>query len=156
MTRAQIGKAMRVTAALATACCVTLSGVDRASARDDGVLQFFTSVFGGAGAASGQAAPAEDAAEQQRQARPLTVRPRRTTRLAVAALPVKPEKVAIFQDRTLRRGDAVMTAKGMRIFMGSNAWPYRSEDFVDLADSGREVSKATEKVLADLDKRPGG
>ena len=71
-------------------------------------------------------------------------------------MPVKPEKVAIFEDRTLRRGDAVMTAKGMRIFVGSNAGPHTSEDFVDLAKSGREVSKTTEKVLADLDKRPGG
>ena len=154
MTRAQIGHAMRVAAALAAACCATLSGVDRASARDDGVLQFFTSVFGGA--SSGQAAPAEEGAEQQRLARPLTVRPRRTPRFTVAAVPVKPEKVAIFEDRTLRRGDAVMTAKGMRIFMGSGAWPYRSEDFVDLAASGREISKTTERVLADLDKRPGG
>ena len=156
MTRAQLANAVRVTAALAMACCATLSRVDRASARDDGVLQFFTSVFGGAGASSGQAAPADDGAEQQRQARPLTVRARRTPRLAFAAVLVKPEKVAIFEDRTLRRGDAVMTAKGMRIFMGSNAWPYRSEDFVDLAASGREVSKTTGKVLADLDKRPGG
>ncbi len=146
---------MRAVAALSTACCVTLSAVDRASARDDGVLQFFTSAFGGAGASAGQNAPFDDKVDQLPQGRPLTVRPRRTPRLAVVAVPVKPEKVAILEDRTLRRGDAVMTAKGMRIFVGST-WPHTSEDFVDLAKSGRELSKTEGKALADLDRRPGG
>ena len=77
-------------------------------------------------------------------------------RLAFAPVPVKPQTVSILDDPTLRRGDAVMTAKGMRIFVGSTTGPHTNEDFVDLAKSGREVSKATGKVLADLDRRPGG
>ena len=55
----------------------------------------------------------------------------------------------------MRRGDAVMTAKGVRIFAGSSSWPYAESDFVALTDSG-EVSKTTSKVLAQLDKLPRG
>ena len=152
----KIGTAVRGVSALAVALCVTLSSVDKAAARDDGVLQFFSSMFGGAGASSSQVAPSDGGVDQPRQGRSLTIRPRRKPRLAVAGLPVKPGKVAIFEDRTLRRGDAVMTAGGLKIFVGSNTWPYKSGDFVALAKSGREVSKMTEKVLADLDRRPGG
>ena len=156
MTMAKIGTAMQGAAALTLACCVTLSAVDTAAARDDGVLQFFSSVFGGAGASSNQVVTPDDGTDQPRQGRSLTIRPRRKPRLAVAAVPVKPGKVAIFEDRTLRRGDAVMTADGLRIFVGSNSWPHTSDDFVAIAKSGRDVSKTTEKVLAGLDRRPGG
>ena len=152
---AKIGTAMRGAAALAVACCLTLSAVDTAAARDDGVLQFFSSMLGGSGASSSQTAPPNVGVDQPRQVRPLTIRPRRKPGLSIAAVPVKPGKVAILEDRTLRRGDAVMTANGLRIFVGSNTWPYTSDDFVALAKSGREVSKTTEKVLADLDRRPG-
>ena len=147
---------MRIAAACGAACCLTLSDADPASARDDGVLQFFTSAFGGAGASSARTAPSDDVVDQPSQARPLTVRPRRQPRLAVAAVPVKPEKVAILEDPTLRRGDAVMTAKGLRIFVGSSASLHRSDDFVALANSGRDISKSTVKILVDLDRRPGG
>ena len=153
MTFKQVRTAMRVAMVAATACGVALSMVDRASARDDGVLEFLTSAFGGAGAASGPSYPADD---QPYRDRPLTVRPRRVPRLAVAAVPVKPEKVSIRDDTTLRRGDAVMTETGMRIFVGSTTGPHTSEDFVDLAKSDHVVSKTTEKVLADFDRRPGG
>lgn len=146
---------MRIAAACGAACCVTLSAADPASARDDGVLQFFTSAFGGAGAPSVRT-PSDDGVDQPLQARPLTVRPRRQPRLAVAAVPVKPEKVAILEDPTLRRGDAVMTANGLRIFVGSSASLHTSDDFVALANSGRDVSKTTVKILVNLDRRPGG
>ncbi len=155
MTSNLVRTTTRVAAIVATACAVTLSMADQASARDDGVLEFFTSAFGGAGAGA-VAGPPRSVDDQPYRVRPLTVRPRRVPRLAFAAVPVKPEKVSILEDTTLRRGDAVMTEKGMRIFVGSSAGPHTREDFVDLARSDRLVSKTTEKVLADLDRRPGG
>ena len=156
MTKAQIEATTRTAMALAASCCILLTAVDRASARDDGVLQFFSSAFGGAGAASSQIAPSDDTIDQPLQGRTLTIRPRRKPRLAVASLPVKPAKVAILEDPTLRRGDAVMTANGLRIFVGSNTSLHTRDDFVALANSGRDVSKTTEKILVDLDRRPGG
>ena len=155
MTIAKIRTVTRSSAALAATCCVMLAAVDPAAARDDGVLQFFSSVFGGAGASSSQVAPSGENIESPRQGRPLTVRPRRIPRLAVAAVPIKPEKVAILEDRTLRRGDAVMTAGGLRIFVGSTSGLHTKDDFIDLAKSGHEVTTTTEKVLADLNRRPG-
>lgn len=35
-------------------------------------------------------------------------------------------------DRTLRRGDFVMTAQGVRMFVGAGRFPYRAEDFRDV------------------------
>ncbi len=156
MATAQIGTAIRTAAALVAACYILLAAVDRASARDDSVLQFFSSAFGGAGASSSQVTPSDATIDLPLQERPLTIRPRRRPRLAVAALPVKPAKVAILEDPTLRRGDAVMTAEGLRIFVGSNASPHRRNDFVALANSGGDISKTTEKILVNLNRRPGG
>ena len=62
----------------------------------------------------------------------------------VAALPSKP--TSIYEDRTLRRGDAVMTDKGLRIFDGSRSFPYLPSDFVDL-DKSRAVPKSIRKSL---------
>ena len=69
--------------------------------------------------------------------------------------PTKPGKVSIFEDRTLRRGDAVMMAQGIRVFAGSNSWPYTPGDFVGL-DDAKHLSRDTTKVLVQLDKLPRG
>lgn len=63
------------------------------------------------------------------------------------------EPVSIFEDRTLRRGDAVMTRDGVRIFSGSASWPHRPTDFVAVAET-RGLDKATAKMLTDLDRAP--
>ena len=88
-------------------------------------------------------------------ARSLTVRlhDKAPPKSSVAEVPTKPIAVSIFEDRTLRRGDAVMTANGIRIFAGSSSWPYTAGDFVPLA-SAKDVSKENVAVLASLDRLP--
>ena len=88
--------------------------------------------------------------------RSLTVRlhhPAVSSGSQVAQTDRKPERVSIYEDRTLRRGDAVMMAKGMRIFVGSKSWPYTDADFVSLVDAGR-VDPAVQKALAELERLP--
>ncbi len=145
-----------------------------ASARDDaGVHDFFSSMFGG-GEQSGSAPAAAQhyqqtpfvdpleglgrSATSSRAERPLTVklhRPKVAKLTRLVQLPARSGRVSIFEDRTLRRGDAVMTAKGIRIFAGSRSWPYQETDFVALADA-RQLSKDLQKVLLDLDRMPHG
>ena len=169
--------------ALVTGSAV-LGAVHTASARDDsGVHEFFSSMFGGGGGGD-QAEPAPAPAPRyepvpsytrpaQRSIRrssyarlpaprtsaerPLTVKLHRpvTTKAQLADAQARPGRVSIFQDKTLRRGDAVMTAKGIRIFAGSNSWPYQDRDFVALADA-RQLDKGLQKVLLDLDRMPHG
>ena len=70
-------------------------------------------------------APAEGPAVSSEPERPLTVRPARKKRssarasLARAAVPGKTGPVSIYEDPTLRTGDAVMTKNGMRVFSGA-------------------------------------
>lgn len=137
-----------------------------AAASDDGVHQFFSAIFGG-GAAEIAVAPAPvqnqgapgipyRAPRRAFRGRPLTVQLHKAKpKLAIAQLPTKPGKVSIFDDRTLRRGDAVMTAGGIRIFAGSGALPHASSDFVDLKIS-KELGKDITKVLAEVDRLPRG
>jgi len=137
-----------------------------AAASDDGVHQFFSAIFGG-GVAEIAVAPArmqnQGAAEVPYRApqrpfrgRPLTVRLHKAKpKLAVAQLPTKPGKVSIFDDGTLRRGDAVMMAGGIRIFAGSGALPHASSDFVGLTAS-KDLGKDLTKVLAEVDRLPRG
>ncbi len=73
----------------------------------------------------------------------------------IAQAPTRPGKVSIFEDKTLRRGDAVMTVKGIRIFAGSNSWPYQDSDFVALADA-RQLDKGLQKILLAIDRMPRG
>ena len=42
-----------------------------------------------------------------------------------------------FEDYTLRQGDAVMTAKGLRIFQGARRYPFAFADFRPLSKSPR-------------------
>jgi len=43
--------------------------------------------------------------------------------------------VALFHDLTLRKGDSIMTAAGVRVFRGAHKPPYDMDDFIDLAQS---------------------
>ena len=88
--------------------------------------------------------------------RPLTVklnRPKIVRPAQIAQGRTTPVKVSIFEDKTLQRGDAVMTTKGIRIFAGSNSWPYQASDFVALSNA-RQMDKGMQKVLLDLDRMP--
>ncbi len=49
---------------------------------------------------------------------------------------------SLLRDFTLRRGDAVVTSTGVKVFHGGGHYPYRQADFVRLAES-RDVQKAT-------------
>lgn len=77
--------------------------------------------------------------------------PRRLVRLASEAPPLTVRQapagpVSIYEDRTLREGDAVMTGKGLKVFAGSSSWPYRDSDFKAIADV-RSLDKATRQEL---------
>ena len=156
---------------LALAGLVTLTTIRGASA-EDGVGGFLQSIFGGGSA--GQKAAALTPAPSPQQSpgstssdrhsylrfanavhgRPLTVRLRKAaTKIAFTQSPTKPGKVSIYEDRTLRRGDAVMTAEGVRVFIGSSSWPYAAGDFVALT-TAKNLNKDTVKVLAEVDRLP--
>ena len=160
-TATPIRATLRRTARLGLAGAALLAAVNGASA-DDGLGGFLASIFGGH---PQQAAPAPPAAPAYAPAsvqyrrvrvRPLTVRLHAAKpRLVLAQTPTKPGKVSIYEDRTLRRGDAVMTAEGVRIFAGSASWPYRAGDFVGLKDA-KSLDRDASKVLAQLDKLPRG
>lgn len=47
--------------------------------------------------------------------------------------PDKPPLVSILEDQTLRRGDAVVMADGLRVFSGREKGPHRPRDFVRLS-----------------------
>lgn len=124
-----------------------------ASAREDGGIQgFFAHAFG-------MDSPQQDASpnwyDPDQEDRPLVVTPhrRRTTIRPpkIAKGPTAP--VSIYEDTTLRRGDAVMTANGIRIFQGSRTLPYRDTDFVAIADS-TNVSRDVAKALNAVDRLP--
>jgi hypothetical protein len=59
--------------------------------------------------------------------------------IAHADIPPPSGPVSIYNDRTLQRGDSVMTAQGLRVFKGSSRFPYRASDFVPLAEASRFV-----------------
>jgi len=59
--------------------------------------------------------------------------------------------VPVKQDFTLRRGDAVMTDKGFRIFNGASRWPYRDSDFVPLARA-RQVAGGNRTTLRAIER----
>lgn len=163
--------AMRRSACVVVAGGMLLAAVHGASADDSGLHAFFSSLLpGGAGHAAAPA-PVEtsrpvrmsrpyggdwpiESRLRMARARPLTVHPHEP-RIVVAQGPTKPVKVSILEDRTLRAGDAVMTAKGIRIFAGSTSWPYTPGDFVRL-DAAGHLGKDTSKVLAQLDRLPRG
>jgi hypothetical protein len=160
----------RRTLILVLAGMTTLATVQGASA-EDGIGGFFSSIFGGGSSHQQASAPAAAPASYEPSPtygrsytrfshsfhqRTLTVRLHKAApKVGLAQVPTKPEKVSIFEDRTLKRGDAVMTADGIRVFAGSAAWPYTKADFVDLA-AAKDLSKDTVKVLAEVDRLPHG
>lgn len=156
---------LRRTVRLGLAGTLLVVGATGASA-DDGIGGFLSSIFGEQPQQSAPAAPAAPEAAPQAmpvfnrvrhlRPRPLTVRLHPTKpKIVVAQTPTKPGKVSIYEDRTLRRGDAVMTADGVRIFAGSNSWPYKANDFVVLKDA-KNLDRDTSKLLAELDRPPRG
>ncbi len=130
-----------------------------ASARDSGGIQdFFAREFGiGATPEPQPAAPVWS--EENPYDRPLVVRPRHARKprplQAVAVVKGPTGPVSIYEDRTLRRGDAVMTATGIRIFKGSSTMPYRDADFVAISQTN-EISKDVAKTLLAMDRVPRG
>jgi hypothetical protein len=58
--------------------------------------------------------------------------------------------MSLFEDRTLRRGDGVMTPIGVRVFRGATRWPLRSRDFVSLAEA--DVSRRARSALTTVER----
>ncbi len=157
----------RVVIVLGTA--VLMAGAATGASAEDGVQNFFSSIFGGGeqrqAAPESQPQPSSAPATDVSGTRPryapraLTVKLHRPKVIReahvsrVAQVPSKPDKVSIFVDKTLRRGDAVMTRHGMRIFAGSSSWPYRDNDFVAVAEAGR-MDKGIQTTLLSLDSLP--
>lgn len=67
--------------------------------------------------------------------------------LKAAAAAARPED-AHLRDRTLRRGDIVATASGLRVFLGAEHFPYRPHDFAPVT-SARHVAKRADLVALD-------
>lgn len=61
--------------------------------------------------------------------------------------------LAVYQDKTLRRGDAVMTMNGIRVFAGSRSFPYRPEDFRTVM-AARKMDLPFRKALIELNRLP--
>ena len=74
-------------------------------------------------------------------------------KLIVLPKPPRPALVSIYQDRTLRTGDAVMMADGIHVFRGVGQGPYRPRDFVRLAFVAA-LDWHLRQTLDALDKNP--
>ena len=151
-----MGKGSRLAAGCIGAAltgCVLLVGPGAAVASDDGgIAAFFSNQFGIGRPQPAYAPPIW--ADPDSDDRPLIVRPRKRSAPRVARVVVGPTpKISIFEDKTLRRGDAVMTAEGIRIFRGSATPPYRNEDFMAVSDAGG-LSKDVTKALTAIDRAP--
>lgn len=165
MTASTPRASVRRTARLGLAGAALLVAATGASADEGGLGGILSSIFGDHAQQAPAATAAPEAASQpvpvnvqdhRARSHALTVRLRQAKpRFAVAQSPTKPGKVSIYADRTLRRGDAVMTADGVRVFAGSSSWPYTAGDFVVLKDA-KNLDRDTSKVLAQLDKAPRG
>ena len=134
-----------------------------ARAEEGGILGFLSSAFGGGQAPA--AAPAPVAPSEGEQVRPLTVRrtPKKAAgsgaaRARLARVPTKTGPVSIYEDPTLRDGDAVMTKNGMKVFAGgrfSADHPYGETDFVAVSAS-KAVGPNLKKTVIELNKLPHG
>ncbi len=140
---------------LAGIVVVGLAAVAFAQSASAGDGDFFSSIFGGAPAQPAAVPqvsdPFDGGYDQPVRRRPLTVKLHRPKMAHIAKPDGKPVKVSIFEDKTLRRGDAVMTTSGIRIFAGSSSWPYRQSDFVAIADAGH-MNGSYQKALLVLDR----
>lgn len=111
-------------------------------ARADDVFSFFQNAFGGGAVRHAELPP--DNPGYDYDTPPLTVRRHPRRRVSYAAPERTPQQVledskdvTIYTDRTLARGDVVMTARGLRVFNGSESWPYTDEDFVEVSAKAR-------------------
>ncbi|HEX3183109.1 MAG TPA: hypothetical protein VHR44_17960 [Beijerinckiaceae bacterium] len=134
-----------------------LTLVGQAFADDAGIWQFLLGQ--GHGGYSAPPAPAWPAMPPPMLAPPraaphvmrkpvVHLRVKRPQAVAHAEMPQK-GPVSIYNDRTLRRGDSVMTAQGLRVFKGSSHFPYRAADFVPLAEASKFVM-GDKKQLRDI------
>ena len=158
-------------AMLATLCVVSL--FQAATARDDLGLHLFWSEQVSAVSPSNQAVVPPPPLRSLKAIRPLRValmsrreasvaRPRHhrsmlaqgaAPRLLSLPVPTRPAIVSIFEDRTLRNGDAVMLVDGIHVFRGDIAGLHRPHDFVRLqlvASLGWKLRQ----TLNDLDRNP--
>ena len=74
-------------------------------------------------------------------------------RLLNLPVPTKPAIVSLYEDRTLRNGDAVMLADGIHIFRGDVAGLHRPRDFVRL-QLAASLGWQLRQTLNDLDRNP--
>ena len=74
-------------------------------------------------------------------------------RLLVLPRPARPALVTIYQDRTLRDGDAVMMSDGIRLFHGGATWPHQRADFVRL-QFATNLGWSLRHTLVDIDSAP--
>jgi hypothetical protein len=82
-------------------------------------------------------------------AQPQVVFPRRS----VLQGPARPTSVPIYQDGTLRNGDAVMMADGIHVFHGAGTWPFQPRNFVRLSHVA-SLDWHFRQSLVDLDRNP--
>lgn len=134
------------------AIAALLASTCAARASDGGIFDFFQQAFGGA--RSSQPLPQPDYGYPDGP--PLTVRahPRRRASSAPSRSPQETlaaiKGVTIYTDKTLARGDAVMTVHGMRVFNGSESWPYTDDDFVAVS-SRTSMPASMRKELRAID-----
>lgn len=69
-----------------------------------------------------------------------------TLALKAAAAAVRPENPH-FQDRTLRRGDIVATASGLRVFLGAEHFPYRPRDFAPVSQARHVAQRSALEAM---------
>ncbi|RYC32097.1 hypothetical protein D3273_10250 [Lichenibacterium minor] len=163
--RAQNGRgpALRWGMALALSAAVALAAAP-ARAEDGGLFGFLSAALGGGSAAPAPSAPPPTASEGE-QVRPLTVRraPKKAVhagagRARLARVPTKTGPVSIYEDPTLRSGDAVMTKDGMKVFAGgrfSPEHPYEDANFVAVS-AAKTVAPNLKKTVIELNKLPHG
>jgi hypothetical protein len=139
-------------ASLLVICLAGLFMVGNAFADDAGIWQFLLGNRGGGGfGAPPPPAPSYwpnspvpsmrhlSAAPRLKKKQVVHVKITRPKAIAHAEIPQVKGPVSIYNDRTLQRGDSVMTAQGLRVFKGSSRFPYHASDFVPLAEASRFV-----------------
>lgn len=172
--RGLVGRALKGRAAAGRNAALALSaalafgvalGPAPARAEDGGLFGFLRSALGGGDPAPAPAGKPPMASEGE-QVRPLTVRraPKKaahapgTGRAHLARLPARTGPVSIYEDPTLRSGDAVMTKDGMKVFAGgrfSPDHPYVAGDFIAVS-AAKSVTPEIKKTVIELNKLPHG
>jgi hypothetical protein len=142
---------------IATLACALLAvvgiiaGSDRASAQD-----LFSMIFGG-GQRHYRPMPPWEARTRPRvrRAKPAVTDPHGAAGAAADAYKVDPADMGTLKmflsDRTLARGDIVVTSGGFKVFRGSRSFPYSPSDFAPLeAANVRNLAqlKALEATLS--------